>query len=197
MYDLNTFIEADNKKNILAFKNVIISYMIYFFENYSKINLEDIPIGSATIIQIPTIKAQIKNELSKTGIYVSYFREENIGGKSSILISKNKTPNIFEGIDKKSSICFNILVRLISLLDKYFFAYFELQNLTKDYLFANYIPSDRGTSMLNALFRFYFYLFNDYCQTILYNISFFLVKWINKIIKKKKIRYTFTSIIFN
>jgi len=187
MYDLNTFIEADNKKNILAFKNVIISYMIYFFENYSKINLEDIPIGSATIIQIPTIKAQIKNELSKTGIYVSYFREENIGGKSSILISKNKTPNIFEGIDKKSSICFNILVRLISLLDKYFFAYFELQNLTKDYLFANYIPSDRGTSMLNALFRFYFYLFNDYCQTILYNISFFLVKWINKIIKKKKL----------
>ena len=70
-------------------------------------------------------------------------------------------------------------------MDKYFFAYFELQSLTKDYLFANYIPSDMGTSMVNALFRFYFYLFNDYCQTILYKISFLLVKWINIIIEKK------------
>ena len=124
MYDLNTFISAENKKNILGFKNVIISYMLYFFENYSNINLEEIPIGSVTIIQIPTIKEQIRNELSKTGIYVSYFKEENIGGKSSILINKNKTPNIFEGIDQKSAICFNILVRLFSLLDKFFFVFF-------------------------------------------------------------------------
>ena len=185
MYDLNTFIGSDNKKNIIGFKNIIISYMLYFFENFQNINLSDIPIGSATIIQLPNIKNSIKNELSKTGIYVSYFKEENIGGKSLNLIGKNKTEHIFEGNEKKSSICFNILVRLISLMDKYFFAYFELQSITKDYLFANYIPSDRGTSMVNALFRFYFYLFNDYCQTILYKISFFLVKWINSIIEKK------------
>ena len=32
MYDLNTFIGSDNKKNIIGFKNVIISYMLYFLK---------------------------------------------------------------------------------------------------------------------------------------------------------------------
>ena len=184
IYDLNTFMGSDNKKNILAFKNIIISYMSFFFEKYKNINLDEFPIGSATIIQIPTINTPIKNELSKTGIYVSYFKEENIGGKSANLLGKYKTPNIFKGINKKSSIYFNILVKLISLLDKFFFAYYELHSLSKDYIFANYIPSDRGTVLVNALFRFYFYLFNDNCQIILYSISFFLIKWLHNIKNK-------------
>ena len=191
IYDLNTFMSSDNKKNILAFKNVIISYMSFFFDNYNGIDLDLLPIGSATIIQLPTIKTPIKNELSNSGIYVSYFKEENIGGKSSGLINTNVHGNrflsqeIFNGINEKSSICFNILVRLISLMDKFFFAYYELQSLSKDYIFANYIPSERGTTLVNSLFRFYFYLFNDHCQTILYNISFFLIKWLNNILLKK------------
>ena len=185
IYDLNTFMGSDNKKNILGFKNVILSYIYYFFENYKNIDLNELPLGSVTIIQLPNIKDSIKNELSQTGIYVSYFREENIGGKSYNLL-KNKQ-NIFNGIKKKSSICFNLLVRLISLMDKFFFAYYELQSLSKDYIFGNYIPSDMGTTFVNALFRYYFYLFNDHCQIILYNISFFLTKWINnEILVKNK-----------
>ena len=181
IYDLNTFVSSDNKKNIIAFKNVILSYMSYFFENYKNINLDEFPLGSATIIQLPKISESIKNELSKSGIYVSYFKEENIGGKAANLINKDKAEIIFKGIDKKSSICFNILIKLISLIDKYFFAYYELQTLAKDYIFGNYIPSDVGTTFVNAIFRFYFYLFNDNCQIILYNISFFLIKWLSNI----------------
>ena len=181
VYDLNTFMRAENKKNILAFKNVILSYMSYFFTNYKNINLDEISIGSATIVQLPKIIDTIKNELCKTGIYVSYFKEENIGGKSANLIGVTKTPNIFKSIEKRSSICFNILIRLISLIDKFFFAYYEFHTLAKDYIFGKYMPSDRGTTLVNALFRFYFYLFNDNCQFILYNMSFFLIKWLNNI----------------
>ena len=187
IYDLNTFTGADNKKNIIAFKNVILSYMSYYFEHYKNINMDDIPIGSATIIQLPKITDSIKNELSKTGIYVSYFKEENIGGKSAILLGETETAGIFNNIEKKSSILFNILIRLISLMDKFFFAYYELQTLAKDYIFGKYMPSDRGTTLVNALFRFYYYLFNDNCQIILYNISFFLIKWLNNIKKNKDV----------
>ena len=183
--DLYTFMSSDNKKNILGFKNVILSYIYYFFENYKNIDLNELPLGSVTIIQLPNIKDSIRNELSQTGIYVSYFREENIGGKSSNFIKDKK--EIFNGINKKSSICFNLLVRLISLIDKFFFAYYELQSLSKDYIFGNYIPSDQGTTLVNSLFRYYFYLFNEPSQVILYNISFFLIKWINNeiLIKNK------------
>ena len=189
--DLNNFSSNDNKKNIIAFKNVIISYMSFFFDNYHKINLDEFPVGSATIVQLPHIISPINNELSNTGMYVSYFKEENIGGKSSGLINVNvhgnyfSSKDIFKGTEKRSSIYFNLLIKLISLLDKYFFAYYEYQSYTKDYLYANYLPPDRGTTLINALFRFYYYLFNDHCQIILYNISFFLIKWLNNIILKK------------
>ena len=191
IYNLNTFMNSENKKNIIAFKNVILSYMSYFFDKYKNINLKDIPIGSATILQLPHIKSQIINELSSTGIYVSYFREENIGGKSRQLLNVplNNNSNVrflseevFDGIHSKHAIKFNILVRLISLMDKFFFAYYELQSYVKDYIFEDYQPAGNGTTLVNAIFRFYFYLFNDYCQVVLYNISFFLIKWINNLV---------------
>lgn len=106
IYNLNTFMNSENKKNIIAFKNVIFSYMSYFFENYKNINLNDIPIGSATIIQLPNIRTTIKNELSNSGIYVSYFKEENIGGKSFKLLNVSLHNNtfvssqIFSGVKK-------------------------------------------------------------------------------------------------
>ena len=128
IYNLNKFTSAENKKNIIAFKNVIFSYMSYFFENYKDIDINDIPIGSATICQLPHIKSTIKNELSNSGIYVSYFREENIGGKSIKLLNVPLFNNnlflskvIFSGVKKKPSIKFNILIKLISLADKFFF----------------------------------------------------------------------------
>ena len=188
IYNLNTFMNSENKKNILAFKNVILSFMAYFFDQYKNIDLQDLPIGSATIIQLPHIASQIKNELCSTGIYVSYFREENIGGKSNKLLNVTLHNNrflskeVFAGIEKKSAIKFNILVRLISLLDKFFFAYYELQSYVRDYIYEEYIPASHGTTLLNSLFRYYYYLFDDYCQIVLYNISFFLIKWMNKII---------------
>ena len=191
IYNLNTFMNSENKKNIIAFKNVILSYMAYFFDKYKNINLKDIPIGSATILQFPHIKSQIINELSSTGIYVSYFREENIGGKSRQLLNVplNNNSNVrflseevFDGIHSKHAIKFNILVRLISLMDKFFFAYYELQSYVKDYIFDDYQAAGNGTTLVNAIFRFYFYLFNDYCQVVLYNISFFLIKWINNLV---------------
>ena len=190
IYNLNTFTNSENKKNIIAFKNVILSYMAYFLEKYINIPLTDLPIGSATIIQLPHIAGSIKNELSSTGIYVSYFREENIGGKSSRLLNVTLHNNrflskeVFDGIQKKPAIKFNILIRLISLLDKFFFAYYELQSHVKDYIFEDYIPDGNGTSLVNALFRYYFYLFDDYCQNVLYSISFFLIKWMNNLILK-------------
>ena len=94
IYNLNTFTNSENKKNIVAFKNVILSYMAYFFEKYKDIELKDLPIGSATIIQLPHITTSIKNELSSTGIYVSYFREENIGGKSNKLLNVTVHNNV-------------------------------------------------------------------------------------------------------
>ena len=190
IYNLNTFMNSENKKNILAFKNVILSFMAYFFEKHKNIDLKDLPIGSATIIQLPHIAGAIKNELSSTGIYVSYFREENIGGKSNKLLNVTLHNNrflskeVFAGIDKKPAIKFNILVRLISLMDKFFFAYYELQSYVRDYIYEEYIPAGHGTTLINALFRYYYYLFDDYCQNVLYNISFFLIKWMNKIILK-------------
>ena len=39
--------------------------------------------SSLKSINIPSPVSSIKKELSKTGIYVSYFKEENIGGKSN------------------------------------------------------------------------------------------------------------------
>ena len=188
IYNLNTFTNSENKKNIVAFKNVILSYMAYFFEKYKDIELKDLPIGSATIIQLPHITTSIKNELSSTGIYVSYFREENIGGKSNKLLNVTVHNNrflskeVFDGIKKKPAIKFNILVRLISLMDKFFFAYYELQSYVRDYIFEEYIPAGHGTTLVNALFRYYYYLFDDYCQNILYSISFFLIKWMNNLI---------------
>ena len=122
IYNLNTFTNSENKKNIIAFKNVILSYMAFFLEKYKNIPLTDLPIGSATIIQLPHISGSIKNELSSTGIYVSYFREENIGGKSNRLLNVTLHNNrflskeVFDGIQKKPAIKFNILIRLISLL---------------------------------------------------------------------------------
>ena len=191
IYNLNTFTNTENKKNIIAFKNVIFTYMSYFFENYKNINLDDIPIGSATIVQLPHIKTTIKNELSNSGIYVSYFKEENIGGKSNNLLNVSfhgeifNSYQIFKNVKKKSSIKFNILIRLISLADKFFFAYYELQSLVRDYLYEEYIPDGNGTSLMNSLFRYYYYLFDDTCQIILYKISFFLIKWMNNLILKK------------
>ena len=191
LFDFNTFIGPDNKKNIFAFKNVILSYFLYFFDNYKNINLNEIPIGSVTIIQLPHISDTIKNELSKTGIYVSYFKEENIGGKSVNLINKTFFDNkfdsneIFAGINKPCSIFFNLVTRLISLLDKFFFAYYEFQSLSKDYLYSEYLPNERGTTFFDALFRYYFYLFNEASQVILYKISFFISKWLNYIINIK------------
>ena len=194
IYNLNTFMNSENKKNILAFKNVILSFMAYFFDQYKNIDLQDLPIGSATIIQLPHIASQIKNELCSTGIYVSYFREENIGGKSNKLLNVTLHNNrflskeVFAGIEKKSAIKFNILVRLISLLDKFFFAYYELQSFVRDYIYEEYIPASHGTTLLNSLFRYYYYLFDDYCQIVLYNISFFLIKCMNKkILKENKL----------
>ena len=183
LYNLNTFMNSENKKNIIAFKNVILTYMAYFFDQYKNIDLKDLPIGSATIIQLPHITESIKNELSSSGIYVSYFREENIGGKSykllNVTIHNNRflSQDIFAGIHTKPAIKFNILVRLISLMDKFFFAYYELQSSVKDYIFEDYIPGGHGTTLVNALFRYYFYVFN--------NISFFLIKWLNKLILKE------------
>ena len=191
IFDFNTFIGPDNKKNISAFKNVILGYFLYFFDNYKNIDLSEIPIGSVTIIQLPHIKNTIKNELSKTGIYVSYFREENIGGKSINIINKTIFENtfssneIFSGIKNTSAICFNLLVKLISLLDKFFFAYYEFQSLSKDSLYAEYLPNERGTTFFDALFRYYFYLFNEASQVVLYKISFFISKWLNHIINTK------------
>ena len=190
IYNLNTFMNSENKKNIIAFKNVILSYMAYFFDKYKDINLKDLPIGSATIVQLPHITGAIKNELCSSGIYVSYFKEENIGGKSNkllnVTIHNNRfiSKEVFEGIHTKPAIKFNILVRLISLMDKFFFAYYELQSYVRDYIFEEYVPAGHGTTLANALFRYYFYLFNDYCQTILYNISFFLIKWMHNLIVK-------------
>ena len=195
IYNLNTFTNTENKKNIIAFKNVIFTYMSYFFENYKNINLDDIPIGSATIVQLPHIKTTIKNELSNSGIYVSYFKEENIGGKSNNLLNVSfngeifNSYQIFKNVKKKSSIKFNILIRLISLADKFFFAYYELQSLVRDYLYEEYIPDGNGTSLMNSLFRYYYYLFDDTCQIILYKISFFLIKWMNNLILKKNKLY--------
>ena len=191
IFDFNTFIGSDNKKNIIAFKNVVLSYFSYFFDNYKNISLEEISLGSITIIQLPHITGSIKNELSKTGIYVSYFREENIGGKSVNLINKTlfdtnfSSNEIFEGINKPCNICFNLLTRLISLLDKFFFAYYEFQSLSKDYLYSEYLPNERGTTFMDALFRYYFYLFNETSQVLLYKISFFISKWFNYIINSK------------
>ena len=191
IFDFNTFIGPDNKKNILAFKNVVVGYFLYFFDNYKNIDLNEIPIGSVTIIQLPHITNTIKNELSKTGVYVSYFREENIGGKSINLINKTIFENtfsskeIFSGIKNTSAICFNLLARLISLLDKFFFAYYEFQSLSKDYLYSEYLPNERGTTFFDALFRYYFYLFNEASQVVLYKISFFISKWLNCIINTK------------
>ena len=190
IYNLNTFTNSENKKNIIAFKNVILSYLSYFFEKYKDIDLKNLPIGSATIIQLPHITATIKNELCSSGIYVSYFREENIGGKSNKLLNVTVHNNrflskeVFAGIHQKPAIKFNILVRLISLLDKYFFAYYELQSCVKDYVFEEYIPAGNGTNLVNSLFRYYYYIFNDYCQIVLYNISFYLIKWMNNLILK-------------
>ena len=96
IFDFTTFICDENKKNISAFKNVIISYFLYFFDNYGDINLNEIPIGSSTIIQLPHISGSIKKELSKTGIYVSYFKEENIGGKSKNLINNTISGYFFD-----------------------------------------------------------------------------------------------------
>ena len=195
IYNLNTFANSENKKNIIAFKNVIFTYMSYFFENCKDININDIPIGSATIVQIPSIKASIKNELSNSGIYVSYFREENIGGKSIKLLNVSLHDNqflsseIFSGVKMKSSIKFNILIKLISLADKFFFAYYELKALVKDYIYDEYVPEGNGTNLMNSLFRYYYYLFDDYCQKILYNISFFLIKWINNYVLSKNKLY--------
>ena len=96
--------------------------MSYFFENYKNININEIPIGSATIIQLPHIKTSIKNELSNSGVYVSYFREENIGGKSNKLLNTSlhneyfSSSDIFSGVQKKPSIKFNILIKLISYI---------------------------------------------------------------------------------
>ena len=190
IYNLNTFISSENKKNVIAFKNIILTYMAYFFEKYKNIDLKDLPIGSATIVQLPHITKSIKNELSKTGIYVSYFKEENIGGKSYKLLNvtvhnhRFLSKEVFAGIEKKAAIKFNILVRLISLMDKFFFAFYELQSYIKDYIFEEYIPDGHGTTFVNALFRYYYYLFDDYCQMVLYNISFFLIKWMNRLIFK-------------
>ena len=199
IYNLNKFTSAENKKNIIAFKNVIFSYMSYFFENYKDIDINDIPIGSATICQLPHIKSTIKNELSNSGIYVSYFREENIGGKSIKLLNVPLFNNnlflskvIFSGVKKKPSIKFNILIKLISLADKFFFAYYELKSLVKDYKFEEYVPEGNGTTLCNSLFRYYYYLFNDYCQALLYKISFFLIKWINNyVLSRNKIYILF------
>ena len=199
IYNLNKFTSAENKKNIIAFKNVIFSYMSYFFENYKDIDINDIPIGSATICQLPHIKSTIKNELSNSGIYVSYFREENIGGKSIKLFNVPLFNNnlflskvIFSGVKKKPSIKFNILIKLISLADKFFFAYYELKSLVKDYIFEEYVPEGNGTTLCNSLFRYYYYLFNDYCQALLYKISFFLIKWINNyVLSRNKIYILF------
>ena len=188
MYDLNTFICDENKKNIIGFKNVIISYFLYFFENYGDINLNEIPIGASTIIQLPHISSSIKKELSKTGIYVSYFKEENIGGKSNNLINKTifeyffDPKKIFEGANKPVAICFNLLTRLISLLDKFFFAYYEFQALSYNYFYSEYLPEERGTNFFDTLYRYYFYLFNEASQVILYKISFFIIKWLSNII---------------
>jgi hypothetical protein len=185
VYDLNYFICGENKKNIIAFKNVIISYYSYFFEKYKNINLDKLPIGAVTVLQFPHLTGRIVNELSKSGIYVTYFKEENIGGKSNTLINKNVhghvfiSTEIFKNLNTESSIHFNILVRLTSLIDKFFFAYYEVHSLFKDYLYGDYIPSESGTQLMNSYFRYYFYLFNDQCQIILYHISFFLIKWIN------------------
>ena len=199
IYNLNKFTSAENKKNIIAFKNVIFSYMSYFFENYKDIDINDIPIGSATICQLPHIKSTIKNELSNSGIYVSYFREANIGGKSIKLLNVPLFNNnlflskvIFSGVKKKPSIKFNILIKLISLADKFFFAYYELKSLVKDYIFEEYVPEGNGTTLCNSLFRYYYYLFNDYCQALLYKISFFLIKWINNyVLSRNKIYILF------
>ena len=195
IYNLNTFTNTENKKNIIAFKNVIFTYMSYFFEDYKNIDLNDIPIGSATIVQLPHIKTTIKNELSNSGIYVSYFKEENIGGKSNKLLNVSlhgeifTSSQIFKNIKKKSSIKFNILIRLISLADKFFFAYYELQSLVRDYSYEEYIPDGNGTGLMNSLFRYYYYLFDDCCQIILYKISFFLIKWMNNLILSKNKLY--------
>ena len=59
-----------------------------------------------------------------------------------------------------------------------------MQSHVKDYIFEDYIPDGNGTSLVNALFRYYFYLFDDYCQNVLYSISFFLIKWMNNLILK-------------
>ena len=194
LFDFNTFIGSDNQKNIIAFKNVVLSYMSYFFENNKNIDLNEIPIGSATIIQIPHISASIKKELSKTGMYVSYFKEENIGGKSINLLNKTifennlfESKEIFSGTNKNSCICFNLLTRLISLFNKFFFAYYEFHLLAKDYIYADYLPNERGTTIMNSLFRYYFYLFNEASQIMLYKISFFLSKWLNLLISKNKL----------
>ena len=204
IYDFNTFIGPDNKRNIIAFKNVIIGYFLYFFDNYKNINLDEMPIGSVTIIQLPHIQATIKKELSKTGMYVSYFREENIGGKSINLINKEIFENniftwkeILKGTNKPWAICFNLLIRLISLLDKFYFAFFEFHSITKDYLYSEYLPYERGTTFMDAFFRYYFYLFNDATQVVLYKISFFLAKWLNyMIISKNKLNALLLPLYF-
>ena len=79
----------------IAFKNVIISYMAYFLDKYKNLPISDLPIGSATVVQLPHITDSIKNELSSTGIYVTYFREENIGGKSNKLLNVTVHNNRF------------------------------------------------------------------------------------------------------
>ena len=167
--------------------------MAYFFEKYHNYELSDFPIGSATITQLPHITPPIINELSINGIYVSYFKEENIGGKSIYLINqtinhhKFSAKEIYKDTDKKVALKFNILIRLISLLDKFFIAYYELQSYFKDSLFGEYLSAGRGTTVMNSLFRYYYYIFDDYCQKVLYNISFFLVKWLNNLILGEKV----------
>jgi hypothetical protein len=78
-------------------------------------------------------------------------------------------------IIKITNVLLSQLKDLMRTLDKY-----------KSVSLKQIVNFDNGTDHFSKLFRTYFYLFNDYNQILLYKYGFFLIKWINNMIRSNK-----------
>jgi len=78
-------------------------------------------------------------------------------------------------IIKISSVMVNFMKEFLILLEK-----------SKQITVSRFLDFSNGTDYLNKLFRIYFYVFNLPNQVIIYKFCFFLVKWINTLIRNNK-----------
>lgn len=181
-YEFNPFSEIligmnFNKKDFTPFYKNFVFNLFRILKGY---------MSNENLLDVFTIENWF-NRLNQESLY---YDEVGIGGTINH-VTTEYIKYIDEDLRKGSNLFPSDLNhRIIKLISGVFLPvlreFSKILNKSKHITIKNFSNLENGTDSLDKLFRTYFYVFNPENQSLLYIYCFFLIKWINSMIRKNK-----------